>query len=665
LWIAGRHLHRYAPPTSSEGVATTSVSAAAEIKQKLDLVDFIGETVPLRKAGTTFKGLCPFHGEKTPSFVVTPARETWHCFGCGRGGDIFTFVMERDGVDFPTALRQLAGRAGVELSPQSSREDAQRKRLREVLEAAIAFYHQVLTAHPQGQPALDYLRGRGFKDTTLETFQLGFAPDSWDALTRQLTAKRGFREDELEAAGLVSRRGSSGSSRGRGVYDRFRGRIIFPIRDASGAASGLGGRVIGAATDTAKYINTPATLLFDKSHTLYLIDRAKSAIRKQGRAVLVEGNTDALMAHQEGFENVVGSLGTALTPGHVELVTRYAPRIALAYDVDAAGQSAATFGATELTALVGEIERSPYRGRLTDVDMVRLPEGRDPDEVIRDDPETWRRATETPQPIMEFLIDRFAQRYDPKSITGREQLINSVVPTLRTITDPVRRDGYVQLLARRAGVDERVVREALTHREPPAALRTGRNSPGSRINLEAIMATPGALDPQAVERALTRPESTLLRLLLLHIEQIERVRDRLTPDLLSSTPARELWKALREASDPATGKSFDRTAFLDGLEPTLSAVARTLYARTDPVPDDEPALVQAVEQSLLTLQRQQLSETIDFKRAELAEAEADDDDAAVSRLTRDVLELQQRRLELDRERASTTLLANRRVSTKP
>ena len=356
----------------------------------------------------------------------------------------------------------------------------------------------------------------------------------------------------------MSRRGSGGSSRGRGVYDRFRGRIIFPIRDASGAASGLGGRVIGSATDTAKYINTPATLLFDKSRTLYLIDRAKSAIRKQGRAVLVEGNTDALMAHQEGFDNVVGSLGTALTPGHVELVTRYAPRIALAYDVDAAGQSAATFGATELTALVGEIERSPYRGRLTDVDMVRLPDGRDPDEVIRDDPEIWRRATDAPQPIMEFLIDRFAQRYDPKSISGREQLINAVVPTLRTITDPVRRDGYVQLLARRSGVDERVVREALTQREPPAALRGGRTGPGSRINLEAIMATPGALDPQAVERALTRPESSLLRLLLLHPEQIERVRERLTPDLL------ELDAGARALEGAARG---DRPDGREGVRP--------------------------------------------------------------------------------------------------
>ena len=218
--------------------------------------------------------------------------------------------MERDAIDFPEALRRLAARAGVELSERTTREDARRKRLREALDAAIAFYHRVLTESRHGRPALDYLHSRGFTDETISTHQLGFAVDAWDTLGRSLIEKRGFREEELEAAGLVSRRQGR-----RGVYDRFRGRIIFPIRDASGNATGLGGRIIGAqqtgegARDQGpKYLNSPSTLLFDKSRTLYLIDRAKSAIRKSGVAVLVEGNTDALMGHQQGFENVVGTL---------------------------------------------------------------------------------------------------------------------------------------------------------------------------------------------------------------------------------------------------------------------------------------------------------------------------------------------------------------------
>ncbi len=636
-----------------------SVGAAATIKEKLDIVEFIGETVQLKKAGTTFKGLCPFHGEKTPSFTVTPTRETWKCFGCGRGGDIFNFVMERDGVDFPTALRSLAGRAGVELSERSSREDAQRKRLRDALDGAISFYHQVLTGHLAGKPALEYLHDRGFTDETISTFQLGWAPDSWDALSSALTRRRNIGDADLEAAGLVSRRRT-----GRGVYDRFRARVIFPIRDASGGATGMTGRILGKQTDDTgpKYLNTPQTLLFDKGRTLFLIDRAKSAIRKSGVAVLVEGNTDALMAHQQGFENVVCSMGTALTAGQVELITRYAPRIALAYDVDAAGQGAAAFGATELTALVGEIERSPYRGRLTDVDVVRLPDGRDPDEIIRDEPDVWRAATEKPQPIMEFLIDRAVSRHDQGSVSGREKVVAAVLPTLRTISDPVRRDGYLQLLARRSGVDERTLMEALRRREPEgrSAGRDGGHV-GSRINLEAVMAQPDALDPRAVERAIEPAEATLLRLMLLYPSRYHATAARFEIDLFVSTPARELWKALGARLQEVGSDHFDRAAFIGELDPTVRAVAQTLMARTDPLSDSDGHTQQAIDQSLLTLERARLAEQVEYTRARLAEAETADDDAEMERIQREVLDLQRRRFELDRAVADTSLLARRRI----
>ncbi len=295
-----------------------AVGVAAEVKNKLSVVDVVGESVPLKKAGTTYKGLCPFHGEKTPSFTVTPARDSWKCFGCGEGGDIFSFVMKRDGLTFPEALKVLAAKAGVELDERTSREDAHKKRLRDVLESAIAFYHAVLTGSKTGEAALDYLRGRGFTDETIAKYQLGYAPGGWDTLTRQLAAKRNVRPDELVEVGLAQPRQSS---RG-GVYDRFRERVIFPIRDMNGAAVGLGGRVLAAAAEDGgdhgpKYLNSPATPLFDKSRTLYLIDKAKGPIRKASQAVIVEGYTDALMAHQAGFDNVVASLGTALTPGQV------------------------------------------------------------------------------------------------------------------------------------------------------------------------------------------------------------------------------------------------------------------------------------------------------------------------------------------------------------
>jgi DNA primase len=615
--------------------------------------------VQLRKAGASFKGLCPFHNEKTPSFTVTPARETWKCFGCGRGGDLFNFVMERDSIDFPEALRRLAGRAGVEISERTTREDARRKRLRDALEAAIAFYHRVLTESHHGKPALDYLRGRGFTDATISDHLLGYSVDAWDTLSKALIEKRGFQEDELEAAGLVTRRQGR-----KGTYDRFRGRIIFPIRDASGNATGLGGRVIGTQQKDAsgrdggpKYLNSPATPLFDKSRTLYLIDRAKGAIRKAGLAVLVEGNTDALMAHQQGFENVVGTLGTALTPAQIELVTRYAPRIALAYDVDAAGQGAATFGATELSALVGEIERSAHKGRLTDVGVIRLPDQRDPDEVMRDDPAAWRKATEEPLPIVEYLIDHFAKRHDPRTLAGRDKLVAAVMPTIRRVTNPTQRDGYLQLLARRSGVDERVLLEELRRPEQTAKVvgGTGPAHVGSKINLEAVLSSPDALDPQAVAHLLKRAEFSLLRLVLLRPYLRDQIEE---PEAIefASTPAREIWTRLQDTE--AAG--FDRAAFAESLDPTLAGVVRTMYADPEPLPDDEDALHQALEQSLLTLRRNRLDEEIGAKEFDIREAEAEGDRPAAEALLREVMDLKQRRLDLDRQRDTTTVLNQRR-----
>jgi DNA primase len=252
-----------------------AVGVAAEVKTKLTVLDVVGETVALKKAGTTFKGLCPFHSEKTPSFIVTPARESWHCFGCGEGGDIFSFVMRRDGLGFPEALKILASRAGVEIDERTSREDARRRRLHDVVESAISFYHAVLTKSPAGERALAYLRERGFSDETIEWANLGWAPPDWDALGRTLEKRRQIGTAELVEAGLATPRKG-----GSGAYDRFRARVIFPIRDATGNATGLGGRVLkaadGADPEGPKYLNSPATPMFDKSRTLYLLDRAKA-----------------------------------------------------------------------------------------------------------------------------------------------------------------------------------------------------------------------------------------------------------------------------------------------------------------------------------------------------------------------------------------------------
>src|SRR5512146_533068 len=415
-----------------------AVGVAAEVKSRLSVVDVVGESVSLKKAGTTYKGLCPFHGEKTPSFVVTPQRESWHCFGCGLGGDIFSFVMQRDSVPFPEALRTLATRAGVEIDERTKHEDAHKARLRGVLDHAIAFYHAVLTASNAGAPALDYLHGRGFTDETIAAHQLGWAPGGWDQMTRALAAKRDVRPDELVEVGLASPRQSG---RG-GVYDKFRARVIFPIRDQNGHAVGLGGRLLEG--DGPKYLNSPATPLFDKSRTLYLIDKAKGPIRKAGQAVIVEGYTDALMAHQAGFDNVVASLGTALTPGQVALLTRYATKIALAYDVDAAGEKAGTFGVQALQGLIGQLAATESGVELDEVRVVRLPDGKDPDEVVRESPDLWREEVRPAPPIVDYLIDTYTKAYDLKTPGGKARFVDAIMPTIRAVPNPVMRDGWLQ-----------------------------------------------------------------------------------------------------------------------------------------------------------------------------------------------------------------------------
>jgi DNA primase len=644
---------------------------AAEVKAKLSIVDVVGGEVQLRKAGTTFKGLCPFHGEKTPSFVVTPARETWHCFGCGEGGDIFSFVMRREGLTFPEALKKLAARAGIEIDERTSREEAHKARLREVLEQAIAFYHVVLTQSKTGAPALEYLHGRGFTDETIEKFQLGWAPDGWDQMIKMLQSRRGVALAELAEVGLTSARPSS-----RGGYDKFRSRVIFPIRDASGAPVGIGGRVLpGTATaadaNAPKYLNSPATALFDKSRTLYLIERARSEMRRGDEAVLVEGYTDALMAHQAGFENVVASLGTALTPAQVAVIARYAREIVLAYDVDPAGQHAGSIGGAELFRLIGGLAAEETGIEVTRVRVARLPEGKDPDEVIRDTPDLWREAVRTAQPIIEFLIDYYATAYDVRRPEGKRHAVAALVPLLREIRDPVVRDGYLQALARRTGVEERVLLEALRRPEPMGQSARGGRSDGStgpsgRFTADAIMAAPDAIDTKAELRAVSLDERKLLRLLLLVPEQQERVAEILKASgaRLPSTPARELLAAMlvdreRDREAGGTGR-FERMRFLEALDPELHGLAVALFAERGPDPNElaSDRVRIGVDQCLLALEADRLEEEIRFNASELVEAQAAPDPQAVARLLELQRNLNEARRSLDRRRQDTSLLAS-------
>ena len=628
-----------------------AVGVAAEVKSKLSVVEVVGETVSLKKAGSTYKGLCPFHGEKTPSFVVTPARENWHCFGCGLTGDIFSFVMQRDGVPFVEALRSLAQRAGVEIDERTKREDAHKARLRQVLDHAIAFYHAVLTSSKTGAPALEYLRGRGFTDETIETYQLGWAPGGWDTMTRMLATKRDVRPDELVEVGLASPR-----TNGRGgVYDRFRARVLFPIRDQNGHAVGLGGRLLEG--EGPKYLNTAATPLFDKSRTLYLIDRAKGPIRRTKQAVIVEGYTDALMAHQAGFDNVVASLGTALTPGQVALLTRYAERIVLAYDVDAAGEKAGTLGVTALARLIGQLQADDSGVKLEDVRVARLPAGQDPDEVVRESPDAWTTAITTAKPLVEYLIGHHASRFDLKTSGGRIGFVEAVMPSLRDIADPLRRDEALQEVRRVSGVEERVLRQMLDRRLAATGPGHAGNAQG-RITADSVLASPDALPIHDILRSVTPVEAELLRVVLVVPELQLRVGEELGPDQLPSTVARELYRAIvlqRESDDQGVHPPFDRDALLLALDPETRGLAQALYAMGGPMPE-----AREVDGLLIDLEIDRIREQSDYNEAALLEAERDGDAEAVAALMAQGRQINETRRSLDRRRDQTRLLTSPR-----
>ena len=583
---------------------------AAEIKSKLPVVDVVGETVQLKRAGTAYKGLCPFHAEKTPSFIVSPDRETWHCFGCGEGGDIFTFLMRRDGIDFREALTRLAEKAGVELSEKTAKEDRLRKRLREALEAAIAWYREVLLQARQAEPARAYLAERGLEAATLERFGIGYAPNTWDALTRRLIA-RGFTNEELIGAGLASP-----SNRG-GVIDKFRGRIIFPIRDASGRAVGLGGRILPGG-EGPKYLNSPAGPLFDKSRTLFGIDLAKAAIRKAKLTVIVEGYTDVIAAHQAGFGNVVASLGTALTGGQVELATRYADAVALAYDVDLAGEAATQRGLLE--------ELGPDQS-VSKVRVVRIPAGKDPDELIRSDPAAWQKAVADAKPVIEYFIDRTATEVDLDSVSGKRELTGRVLALLKRVGDPVERSLYLQRLARLVNVEERVLLEALA-REPV------RRAP--RPAAAAVSAAAGST------HALGSLEAEALALLLRFpglVGELPAAGSLPFRDAAASTLA-ETWRQRVEAGGMTAG---DLEAFVSELDPATAGLARQLLTAVASSDQAEPLDPERARAALRTVLRRlrvaRIDESMRDGRLLLEEAQRDEDGERLDALKKRMVQL--------------------------
>src|SRR5208283_1971293 len=380
-----------------------SMSTVDEVKQKLDIVEVIGQYVKLTKARRNFKAVCPFHNEKTASFYVFPERQSWHCFGaCATGGDVFTFVMKKEGVEFGEALRMLADKAGVTLPSKieaGPRKD-EKDKLFEVNEAAVQYYHNRLVNSSAGEYAKNYLLGRGLTVKTIGDFQLGISPDGWEKLLTYLKEKN-FSENEMLDAGLIVK-----NEDGR-IRDRFHNRLMFPIRDARGRTIAFSGREMDGSQP--KYMNSPQTAVFDKSGTIYGLDMAAAAIRSKDMAVIVEGYMDVIMAHQYGFNNVVASMGTAITEKHINLLKKLTKNIALALDPDAAGEEAMTHSIDYENTLDVEIE------------VVILPSGEDPDEVIKANPKSWEMAVEKASPLAEYMVNFTASKFDLSKTTEKSK----------------------------------------------------------------------------------------------------------------------------------------------------------------------------------------------------------------------------------------------------
>ncbi|MFL5806966.1 MAG: DNA primase, partial [Roseiflexaceae bacterium] len=415
-------------------------STIDQIKERIDIVEFISAYVQLRKTGRNFIGFCPFHANtKTPAFYVFPDTQSYHCFGCKASGTVFDFLMQREGLEFRAALEQLAPRAGVQLrerTEQDEQQDQLRTRLLEINSAAAAFFHHLLVKSPRGEVARAYVAKRKIDDATVEAFQIGYSAGEWSVLLTYLTDRKGFELDEIEAAGLIIKHET------RGYYDRFRDRLMFPIRNLKGEVIAFGGRALG---DTQpKYMNSPQTALFDKSRVLYGLDLARDTIRSGDAAVIVEGYVDVIIAHQHSFRNVVAPLGTALTAEHVGVLKKMARTVYLALDADAAGIRAMLKGVEALGAnpeggLVAISSPSGIVGWQRELDIeikvIALPDGKDPDEVIQAHPEQWRALVAGAKPAMDFYISAFTADLDLRSGKDKAEAVARLAPLLAKVTN--------------------------------------------------------------------------------------------------------------------------------------------------------------------------------------------------------------------------------------
>ncbi|HTY82428.1 MAG TPA: DNA primase [Dehalococcoidales bacterium] len=508
------------------------MSTIDEIKQKTDIVEVIGQYVTLKKAGRNLSAPCPFHSEKHASFFVFPERQSWHCFGaCATGGDVFAFLMKKEGIEFGEALRLLADKAGVVLPTftQPGPKKEEKEEYFKANEAAALYWNNLFLYSPAADKARKYVAKRGFTDKTIADFQIGFSLDAWEALKAYLI-ERGHKEADLLTAGLLYQ-GEDGKT-----HDRFRGKVMIPIKDARGRVTGFGSRVLD--NSEPKYINSPQSPAFDKSATLYGIDRAAAEIRKLDFAIIMEGYMDVIMAHQYGVANAVASMGTSITETQVNTLKKLTRHLVLSLDADAAGEEAMLRTVGSENVLGAEIK------------VIRLPEGKDPDEVLLEGVEKWQDLVKNASPLIDFMFEKTTAKLDLAKAGDKSAAAEKLLPVLAGINDPIRQAHYLQKLAALVKVDMNTIRESL-NRLKPAAVRRRPTAPKAMAHTGKDLR-----------------EEYCLALLLQHPELKENLGE-LIPEYFENSENRTIFQAyaacadvvsLKESVDPAIHEHIDTVA---------------------------------------------------------------------------------------------------------
>ncbi len=576
-----------------------------EVRERIDIVEVVSSYLSLKRSGANHLGLCPFHSEKTPSFNVNGPRQIYHCFGCGVGGDVFSFVMRMEGLSFPEAVRRLAERVGVEIgeeapTPEEERRRTERDRLLRISEVACDFYHRLLLEEPEGAPGRRYLRQRGYQGDMVREFRLGFAPDRWEALSSHLAGK-GFDPKWARDVLGLTRQGKTG----RGDFDLFRKRLLFPIQDSRGQVVAFGGRVLDDSLP--KYINSPESPIYHKGRILYGLFQAKEAMRRGGEGIVVEGYFDQLALYRAGIRNVVATCGTALTADHARLLKRYCQRLLLFFDQDAAGRQA-TFRAMD--ALVAEG---------LNANVVELPAGEDPDSFLRrHSVEELQHKLKEARPVLQLFMEETLRNHGD-SIEGKARAAEEVVAKLRQLPSVFERDLYLKELARFTGLDEALLKSRAERKisAPPLRERPAPPGPGGE----------GKLPPRREKGAGLKAQEYLLHLMQVDVVWCRRAAEATPEQLFVDVDCRAIAERLIACCE--NGEMTDETALYDGLSEAQKGLLSGIIIKDDQALAEQAEQIfndcrKAVEKERLKIRQRELRELI--RQAEVA---GDDEQRAV------------------------------------